>query len=47
MKIGNTSFGDNVIFRENIPTGFKVVAGGDIRVLGTVEAATLKTGLSL
>lgn len=47
LKTGNIDFVGNVIVRGNVPPGFKVEAGGDIHVTGTVEAAILKAGGSI
>ncbi|KHF39755.1 DUF342 domain-containing protein [Halalkalibacter okhensis] len=47
MKTGNISFVGNVNIRGNVPSGFAVEAGGDIRVSGTVESATLRAGGSV
>ncbi|BAB06149.1 DUF342 domain-containing protein [Halalkalibacterium halodurans] len=47
MKHGNISFIGNVIIRGHVPDGFVVKAGGDIRVFGTVEGATLEAGGSI
>ncbi len=47
LKTGNIDFVGNVIIRGSIPPGFEVKAGGDIHVIGTVEAATLKAGGSV
>ncbi|MDE5412941.1 DUF342 domain-containing protein [Alkalihalobacterium chitinilyticum] len=41
MKTGNIDFIGNVTIRGNVPAGFKVKAKGDIRIQGTVEAATI------
>lgn len=41
MRVGNISFIGNVTIRGNVPTGFEIKAKGDIRIIGTVEAAQL------
>lgn len=40
-KIGNIDFNGTVIVRGNVLTGFTVKASGDIRVLGTIDGATV------
>ncbi|MGO4887755.1 DUF342 domain-containing protein [Anaerobacillus sp. MEB173] len=47
MKTGNISFVGNVNINGNVPTGYQVVAKGDIRIRGTVEAATIISGGSV
>lgn len=47
MKTGNISFNGNVVIRGNVPAGFTVKARGDIRIDGTVEAASLESEGSL
>ncbi|MDQ0253687.1 uncharacterized protein (DUF342 family) [Evansella vedderi] len=47
MKVGNIDFVGNVNIRGGVPSGFKVVAKGDIRVHGTVEGAELTAGGSI
>lgn len=42
LKTGNINFIGNVVIRGNVPTGFEVIAGGDIKVNGLVEGAILK-----
>lgn len=41
-KTGNIDFVGTVIIRGNVLTGFRVKAGGDIRVIGGVEGAELE-----
>lgn len=41
LKTGNVNFVGNVIINGNVPTGYEVVAGGDIKVYGLVEGAQL------
>ncbi|WP_209122362.1 DUF342 domain-containing protein [Alkalihalobacillus sp. BA299] len=41
MRTGNIEFIGNVSIRGNVPAGFQVKAKGDIRIQGTVEAATI------
>ncbi|TKC18680.1 DUF342 domain-containing protein [Robertmurraya kyonggiensis] len=41
LKTGNVNFVGNVVIRGNVPTGYEVVAGGDIKVYGLVEGAQL------
>lgn len=41
MKTGNIDFIGSVEIHGDVPTGYSIKAGGDIRVFGLVEAATL------
>lgn len=41
LKTGNVNFIGNVVIRGNVPTGYEVVAGGDIKIYGLVEGAQL------
>jgi uncharacterized protein len=41
LKTGNVNFIGNVIIRGNVPTGYEVIAGGDIKIYGLVEGAQL------
>ncbi|MEQ2526509.1 DUF342 domain-containing protein [Robertmurraya yapensis] len=41
LKTGNVNFVGNVVIHGNVPTGYEVVAGGDIKVYGLVEGAQL------
>lgn len=41
MKVGNINFVGNVVIHGNVPTGYQIVAGGDIKVYGLVEGAQL------
>ncbi|USG67952.1 FapA family protein [Brevibacillus ruminantium] len=47
FSIGNIDFVGTVVIRGNVPTGFRVKASGDIRVLGSVEGADLEAGGSI
>lgn len=47
FSIGNIDFVGNVFIRGNVPTGFRIKASGDIRVLGSVEGAELEAGGSV
>nr|WP_256521704.1 FapA family protein [Halobacillus sp. A5] len=47
LSTGNLDFIGSVIIRGNVPTGFKVAAGGDISVHGLVEGAELRAGGSI
>ncbi|QOR68582.1 DUF342 domain-containing protein [Cytobacillus suaedae] len=47
LKTGNISFIGNVIIRGNVPTGYSVHAGGDIKIYGLVEGADLNAGGSI
>lgn len=42
MKTGNIDFIGNVVIRGNVPTGYQIKAGGDIKVYGLVEGAILE-----
>ncbi|MFE8699102.1 FapA family protein [Cytobacillus sp. FJAT-54145] len=39
LKTGNINFIGNVVIRGNVPTGYEVHAGGDIKIYGLVEGA--------
>lgn len=41
LKTGNVNFIGNVIIRGDVPTGYEVIAGGDIKIYGLVEGAQL------
>nr|WP_275983854.1 FapA family protein [Paenibacillus hamazuiensis] len=45
--IGNIDFVGNVVIRGSVLPGFKIKAGGDIRITGGVEAAELEAGGSI
>ncbi|WP_162142459.1 DUF342 domain-containing protein [Aneurinibacillus terranovensis] len=47
FSVGNIDFVGNVVIRGNIQPGFVIKAGGDIRVMGSVESATLIAGGSI
>ncbi|SFM30284.1 DUF342 domain-containing protein [Salibacterium qingdaonense] len=47
LKTGNIDFTGNIMVRGNVPSGFELKAQGDIRVLGTVEAAVLTASGSI
>lgn len=47
MKKGNIDFIGSVIIKGDVPTGFTVTAGGDIKMFGLVEAATIHAKGSL
>lgn len=47
MRTGNIDFVGNVNIRGSVPSGFEIKAKGDIRVHGSVEAATLDAGGSI
>lgn len=42
MKTGNIDFTGNVVVRGNVPTGYIIKAGGDIKIYGLVEGAFLE-----
>ncbi|WNS77200.1 FapA family protein [Bacillus sp. DTU_2020_1000418_1_SI_GHA_SEK_038] len=39
LKTGNVDFIGNVVIRGNVPSGYEIKAGGDVRIFGLVEAA--------
>ncbi|MEN2464548.1 FapA family protein [Ornithinibacillus sp. FSL M8-0202] len=41
MKEGNLDFPGTIVIRGNVPSGFRVHAGGDVKIYGMVEAATI------
>ncbi|MBE4908704.1 DUF342 domain-containing protein [Bacillus luteolus] len=47
LKTGNITFIGNVVIRGNVPTGYSVHAGGDIKIFGMVEGADLNAGGSI
>lgn len=47
METGNIDFVGSVEIHGDVPTGYTIKAGGDIRVHGLVEAATLHAGGSV
>ncbi|RNA69568.1 DUF342 domain-containing protein [Alteribacter keqinensis] len=47
MKTGNIDFTGTVKIRGSVPSGFKIKAGGDITVFGSVEGAELESGGSV
>jgi uncharacterized protein (DUF342 family) len=47
FSVGNIDFVGTVVIRGNVPTGFRIKASGDIRVLGSVEGAELEAGGSV
>jgi uncharacterized protein (DUF342 family) len=47
LKVGNIDFVGNVTIKGNVPNGFTIKAKGNIRVHGSVEAATLEAGGSI
>lgn len=47
FSIGNIDFVGTVVVRGNVPTGFRIKASGDIRILGSVEGAELEAGGSV
>ncbi|WP_096199385.1 FapA family protein [Bacillus sp. FJAT-45350] len=47
MSVGNIDFVGNVNIRGSVPAGFSIKAKGDIRIHGTVEAATLESNGSI
>lgn len=47
MKTGNIDFIGNVTIHGNVPSGYRIIAGGDIRILGIVEASVIESGGSI
>lgn len=47
VETGNIRFGGSVVVRGNVNNGFKVEAGGDITVNGSVEGAILQAGSNI
>lgn len=47
LEVGNIDFIGSVIIHGDVPTGFKVKAGGDVKIYGIVEAATIISGGSI
>lgn len=47
FSVGNIDFVGTVVIRGNVPTGFRIKASGDIRILGSVEGAELEAGGSV
>ncbi|MEH7344858.1 FapA family protein [Bacillus sp. JJ1532] len=41
LKTGNVDFIGNVVIRGNVPSGYEIRAGGDVRIFGLVEAANI------
>lgn len=42
LKTGNVRFIGNVVIHGNVPTGYEVVAGGDVKIDGLVEGAFIE-----
>lgn len=42
FETGNIDFIGNVVIRGSVPSGFKITAGGDIRITGGVEGAEIE-----
>src|SRR5699024_4134026 len=47
MKTGNLDFIGSIIIRGDVPTGYQVKAGGDVKIFGLVEAAHIEAGGSI
>ncbi|MDQ0164690.1 FapA family protein [Bacillus horti] len=41
LSVGNIDFVGNVVIRGSVPSGFKIVAKGDVRITGGVEGAEI------
>lgn len=44
LRTGNIEFVGNVIIRGDVPTGYEVRAGGDVKIYGLVEGAYIEAG---
>lgn len=42
LNTGNIHFIGNVIIHGNVPSGYEIHAGGDVKIMGLVEAATIE-----
>ncbi|MFS0672461.1 DUF342 domain-containing protein [Ornithinibacillus sp. 179-J 7C1 HS] len=42
MKEGNLDFIGTIVIRGDVPSGYQINAGGDVKIYGMVEAATIK-----
>jgi uncharacterized protein len=42
MKEGNLDFIGTIVIQGDVPSGYTLTAGGDIKIFGTVEAATIR-----
>lgn len=47
LNTGNIDFIGNVIIRGNVPSGYEIKAGGDVKIHGLVEGATITAGGSI
>lgn len=47
LEVGNIKFVGNVNIHGDVPTGFRIEAGGDVKIYGIVEAATIISGGSI
>ncbi|HLS06504.1 MAG TPA: FapA family protein [Bacillota bacterium] len=47
MKTGNLDFVGSITIRGDVPTGYRVKAGGDVKIYGIVEAAHIEAGGSV
>ncbi|MBP2240154.1 uncharacterized protein (DUF342 family) [Cytobacillus eiseniae] len=43
LKTGNINFIGNVVIRGNVPSGYEVIAGGDVKIFGLVEGAIIRS----
>ncbi|WP_042144787.1 DUF342 domain-containing protein [Paucisalibacillus sp. EB02] len=41
MKEGNIDFIGNIVIKGDVPSGYTITAGGDVKIFGMVEAATI------
>lgn len=42
LKTGNVRFIGNIVIHGNVPTGYELIAGGDIKIYGLVEGAFIE-----
>lgn len=47
MKVGNVDFVGSITIHGDVPSGYTIKAGGDIKIFGMVEAATIISGGSI
>src|SRR5699024_12728695 len=47
MKTGNINFIGSIIIHGDVPSGYQIKAGGDVKIFGLVEAANITAGGSI
>src|SRR5699024_1948430 len=47
MKTGNINFVGSIIIHGDVPSGYQIKAGGDVKIFGLVEAANITAGGSI